>query len=106
MNKVKFFSGPDVAALEDVVNGWLEENKDIRIVHTNLDSVAKPEATGNKQGGRMHVFSILYTKAKATKRRKHVAETVAIPEGLTSDVIPAEQSAALPLASEKRKVDL
>lgn len=36
MFKVKFFTGTVLLLLEEEVNSWLKENKDITIVHSNL----------------------------------------------------------------------
>jgi hypothetical protein len=104
MNRVKLFSGSDVSVLEAEINGWLEENKDIRIVHSNLASFPRVELDGAEQGSERHLFYILYTKAKAARRKKHTAEEVAISESLASGVLPEEQPPAPPMSKHNVRV--
>lgn len=106
MNRVKIFSDSDASALEAAINEWLAENKDIRILHTNLASTAYGDQDSHTQAVRNYVFYILYTKAKTSRRKKHTAEEVAIPEDLSSAVLPAKPDPSLPLSSHELQDDL
>jgi len=59
MKKVKFFVSLDIGSLEQEVNEWLAEHKDVEIVETNISSFAEP---GIKQAvPDRYTFYILYS---------------------------------------------
>lgn len=63
MNKVQFFYDDDLIGLEQKINDWLSQNKDVKIMETNLNSLGKPSQRAGIVNTEKYVFYILYSTA-------------------------------------------
>lgn len=76
MKKVKIFSADSYISLQQAVNEWLDDNKDISITASNLDVVQKsaPE----------YLFYILYAGIDLEEKRK--LQTLAVVDQSAASV--------------------
>ena len=61
--------------MQEKINVWLQENKEVRIIETNLSSLGKPSTRAGSMGTEKYVFYILYeARSAAAKEELRVAE--------------------------------
>ena len=66
MNRIQFFYDQDIVALQQKINNWLSQNKDINIVSTNLQSLGKPSQRAGIISTEKYVFYILYIQTSSS----------------------------------------
>jgi hypothetical protein len=75
MNRVQFFYDDELITLQEKINMWLIENRDAKIIATNLSSLGKPSPRAGIVNTEKHVFYILYNVQNlAAKQELRVAE--------------------------------
>lgn len=75
MNQVQFFYDDELITLQEKINMWLQENKDVTIIQTNLSSLGKPSPRAGIVNTEKHVFYILYSgRSMVAKQELQVAE--------------------------------
>lgn len=60
MNQVKFFYDDELILLQEKINAWLSEHKNIEIISTDLNSLGKPSSRAGIVRTEKYVFFILY----------------------------------------------
>ena len=83
MNRIQFFYDNDLVALQMKVNDWLSENRQVKIVETNLNSMGKPTERAGLITSEKHIFYILYS----TMDSESVLPLPALEEKLPLDII-------------------
>ena len=61
MHKIHFFYDDDLIELELKINDWLERNRQVKIVESNLNSLGKPSGRAGIVNTEKYVFYILYS---------------------------------------------
>lgn len=75
MNQVQFFYDDELITLQEKINMWLQENKEVKIIATNLSSLGKPSPRAGIVNTEKYVFYILYsTHSMAAIQELKVAE--------------------------------
>lgn len=64
MTRIQFFYDDDIIALELKINEWLSDNKDKKLIETNLNSMGKPSTRAGITTTEKHIFYILYSTAE------------------------------------------
>lgn len=76
MNQIQFFYDDELILLQEKINSWLSENKDIEIVATDLNSIGKPSTRAGIVRTEKYVFFIMYRR-KSEEVKASIANTAA-----------------------------
>jgi len=79
MKKVQLFSANNIEDLQQKINTWLANNKDINVIETNLNTINKPDTIALLDA-ELYSFYILYDivnqKAKEKEQQLQLQENV------------------------------
>lgn len=89
MNQVQFFYDDELIILQEKINVWLQENKEARIIETNLTSLGKPGARAGTSGTEKYVFYILYNAHNTAEKQELKAAEQEISTTMVRDVSTA-----------------
>lgn len=60
MNQIQFFYDDELFLLQEKINKWLADNKQVEIIATDLSSLGKPSPRAGMVTTEKYVFFILY----------------------------------------------
>ena len=75
MYKIKIFTGEKAAGLQQEINDWLTENKDIVIHQSNLSG-----SNGENLGSNEYIFFVLYSSSMLQSKELKEMAAAAIQE--------------------------
>lgn len=88
MKKVQIFSAPSIKSLQSEVNDWLDLNKDVHVIETNMTALAKARTgTLADKIENEFAFYILYTPADQGEEESVLQASMQMPFELTDPKI-------------------